>query len=70
MHDTRDLVGHGLGNAGHVREMGPRVADDWREVAQAAAALMAAGEYTTVAYAVRTAREIVAEARKVPEGAA
>jgi hypothetical protein len=46
------------------------LAPHWREVAQASAALMASGEYTNAAYAVRTAREIVCEAQKVPEGAA
>jgi hypothetical protein len=41
----------------------------WREVAQAAAVLMAGGEYTNPPYAVRTARALVAEAQKPPEEA-
>ena len=49
-----------------IRGVGP--VDDWREVAQAAATLMATGEYTTVAYAVRTARELVREAQKPATG--
>ena len=42
-------------------------AEDWREVVQAAAALMASGKYTSVNYAVKTARELVAAAQKAPE---
>lgn len=36
---------------------------DWREVARIAGMLMAAAGHTTVGYAIRTAREIVAAAK-------
>lgn len=36
----------------------------WREVAQIAGALMAGGHYTTVRFAIKQAREIVAAARE------